>query len=52
MRAIDGDTRMSIQSISKNFVALSLMQLVEDNLISLDDPVVKYLSYFRTKDKQ
>lgn len=49
---IDGDTRMSIQSISKNFVALSVMQLVEEGLISLDDPIVKYLPYFRTKDKQ
>lgn len=48
---IDGETRMSIQSISKNFVALSIMQLVEENVISLDDTVVKYLPYFRTKDK-
>jgi CubicO group peptidase (beta-lactamase class C family) len=51
-RAIDGDTRMSIQSISKNFVALSIMQLVEKKLISLDDPVVNYLPYFRTKNKE
>lgn len=49
---IDGETLMSIQSISKNFMALSMMQLVEKNLISLDDPVVKYLPYFKTKDKQ
>ncbi|MCA1060171.1 beta-lactamase family protein [Rossellomorea aquimaris] len=49
---MDGDTKMSIQSISKNFMALSIMQLVEENLVSLDDPVVQYLPYFRTKDKQ
>ncbi len=49
---IDGDTWMSIQSISKNFMALSIMQLVEKNLISLDHPVVEYLPYFRTKNKQ
>ncbi|MFI8684569.1 serine hydrolase domain-containing protein [Rossellomorea sp. NPDC077527] len=49
---MDGDTKMSIQSISKNFMALSIMQLVEENLVSLDDPVVQYLSYFRTKNKQ
>ncbi len=48
---IDGETLMSIQSISKNFMALSIMQLVEKNLISLDDTVVKYLPYFRTKNK-
>lgn len=49
---IDGETLMSIQSISKNFMALSIMQLVEKNLISLDDAVEKYLPYFRTKNKQ
>ncbi|MGE7979507.1 serine hydrolase domain-containing protein [Psychrobacillus sp. NPDC093200] len=49
---IDGETLMSIQSISKNFMALSIMQLVEKNLISLDDAVVKYLPYFRTNNKQ
>ncbi|MDX8344643.1 serine hydrolase domain-containing protein [Rossellomorea sp. YZS02] len=49
---MDGDTKMSIQSISKNFMALSIMQLVEKNLLSLDDKVVEYLPYFRTKDKQ
>ncbi|TYS81775.1 beta-lactamase family protein [Rossellomorea aquimaris] len=51
-RPIDGDTRMSIQSISKNFMALSIMQLVEKNLIDLDDAVVTYLPYFRTKNKE
>lgn len=51
-RSIDGDTLMSIQSISKNFMALSIMQLVEKNLISLNHTVVKYLPYFRTKNKQ
>ena len=33
-------------------MALSMMQLVEKNLISLDHTVVKYLPYFRTKDKE
>ncbi|WP_342429634.1 serine hydrolase domain-containing protein [Neobacillus sp. FSL H8-0543] len=49
-RSIDGDTVMSIQSISKNFMALSIMQLVEKNLVSLDHPVVNYLPSFRTKN--
>ncbi|MGR3763024.1 serine hydrolase domain-containing protein [Rossellomorea sp. NS-SX7] len=52
MQPIDGDTRMSIQSISKNFMAVSIMQLVEKDLLSLDDAVVHYLPYFRTKNKQ
>ena len=51
-KPIDGDTLMSIQSISKNFMALSIMQLIEKSLLTLDDPVVQYLPYFRTKDKQ
>jgi CubicO group peptidase (beta-lactamase class C family) len=51
-RPIDGNTVMSIQSISKNFMALSIMQLVEKNLISLDHTVVNYLPYFRTKNKE
>lgn len=51
-RGIDGDTLMSIQSISKNFMALSIMKLVEKNLISLDHPVLKYLPYFKTINKE
>jgi CubicO group peptidase (beta-lactamase class C family) len=52
IQPIDGDTVMSIQSISKNFMALSIMQIVEENMVSLDDPVVQLLPYFRTKDKK
>ncbi|MCA1053993.1 beta-lactamase family protein [Rossellomorea aquimaris] len=48
---IDGETRMSIQSISKNFAALSIMKLVDKQLVSLDDPVVNHLPYFRTQVK-
>ncbi|KML33485.1 serine hydrolase domain-containing protein [Rossellomorea marisflavi] len=48
---MDADTLMSIQSISKNFMATSIMQLVEAGSIELDDPVVKHLPYFRTKDR-
>ncbi|MGG4546430.1 serine hydrolase domain-containing protein [Rossellomorea marisflavi] len=48
---MDADTLMSTQSISKNFMATSIMQLVEAGSIELDDPVVKHLPYFRTKDR-
>ncbi|MCR8849344.1 beta-lactamase family protein [Rossellomorea sp. SC111] len=51
-KQMDGDTLMSIQSISKNFMALSIMQLVEKNFLSLDDTVVQFLPYFRTKNKE
>lgn len=37
-------------SITKTFVATSLMQLVEKGRIDLDAPVVRYLPYFRMAD--
>ncbi|MGZ9585166.1 serine hydrolase domain-containing protein [Paenibacillus marinisediminis] len=45
------DTLVSIQSVSKSFAAASIMKLVEDNLVSLDAPLVDYLPYFQTTDK-
>lgn len=37
-------------SITKTFVATSMMQLVEAGKINLDSPVVQYLPYFRLAD--
>src|SRR5262245_32849286 len=39
-------------SITKPFVATSVMQLVEKGKVDLDSPVVKYLSYFRLNDER
>jgi CubicO group peptidase (beta-lactamase class C family) len=39
-------------SITKPFVATSIMQLVENGKIDLDSPVVKYLPYFRIADER
>jgi len=39
-------------SITKPFVATSIMQLVENGKIDLDAPVVKYLPYFRMADER
>ncbi len=39
-------------SVTKPFVATSIMQLVEKGKIDLDAPVVKYLPYFRMKDER
>src|SRR5262247_1376237 len=39
-------------SITKPFVATSVMQLVEKGKIDLDAPVVKYLPYFRLNDER
>ncbi|WP_268753645.1 serine hydrolase domain-containing protein, partial [Aneurinibacillus migulanus] len=46
------DTLMNLQSVSKIILAISIMQLVEKGQIQLDDPVVKYLPYFQTKNKE
>jgi CubicO group peptidase (beta-lactamase class C family) len=39
-------------SITKPFVATSVMQLVENGKVDLDAPIVKYLPYFRLKDER
>ncbi|HEX5734905.1 MAG TPA: serine hydrolase [Blastocatellia bacterium] len=39
-------------SITKPFVATSIMQLWEKGKLDLDAPVVKYLPYFRVKDER
>jgi CubicO group peptidase (beta-lactamase class C family) len=39
-------------SITKTFVATSLMQLVEKGRVDLDAPVVRYLPYFRMADER
>lgn len=37
-------------SVSKPFAATAIMQLVEKKKMSLDDPLIKYLPYFRLDD--
>ena len=39
-------------SVTKTFVATSIMQLWEQGKIDLDAPVAKYLPYFRLKDER
>ncbi|WP_180955213.1 serine hydrolase domain-containing protein [Peribacillus deserti] len=51
-RAMTPDTIMSIQSVSKNFMAVSILQLVEKGQLQLDSPLSTYLPYFRTTDKE
>jgi CubicO group peptidase (beta-lactamase class C family) len=44
------ETLFHMASITKPFVATAIMQLVEQGKVSLDDPVIKHLPYFRLKD--
>ena len=39
-------------SVSKPFVATAIVQLVEQGMLDLDDPVTKFLPYFRLADER
>lgn len=43
---VTADTMFSIASLSKSFTAIAVMQLVEDGVIDLDEPIVTYLPDF------
>ncbi|MEZ4737662.1 MAG: serine hydrolase domain-containing protein [Caldilineaceae bacterium] len=50
-RAVTPQTPFMLNSISKSFVALAIMQLVEQDKIELDAPVQHYLPWFRIADE-
>lgn len=45
---IDGDTRFNIASVSKQFTAVAVLQLVQEGIISLDDPVSQFFPEFES----
>jgi len=45
-------TRNAIGSLTKSFTAMAIMQLEEQGVLSVDDPVIKYLPWFRAADKE
>jgi CubicO group peptidase (beta-lactamase class C family) len=49
-RLVTSSTPFKIGSVSKSFTALAVMQLVDQGLISIDDPVQAYLPWFRVAD--
>ncbi|MGM0446103.1 MAG: serine hydrolase domain-containing protein [Bacillota bacterium] len=44
---LKSSTPIFIGSLSKSLTALGVMQLVEKGLVSLDDPIQKYIPYFK-----
>jgi CubicO group peptidase (beta-lactamase class C family) len=46
-RPVDADTIFHWASITKTFTAIAIMQLRDRGLLSLDDPIVKYLPELR-----
>ncbi len=48
---VDANTNFCLASVSKSFTALAILQLRDQGQLSLDDPVIKYLPWFASKDK-
>ena len=45
---ISGDTHFNIASVSKQFTAVAVLQLVQEGKISLEDPVSQYFPEFES----
>ena len=45
-------TLFHMASITKPFVATSIVQLLEEEKLSLDDPIVEHIPYFEMKDER
>lgn len=52
MAPVTPRTIFCLQSISKCFVACAVIQLVEQGMIQLDEPIVQYLPYFKLSDER
>ncbi len=48
---LNGETIFGLASVTKSFVALSIMQLAEKGDIHLDDPVSRYIPEFTNKNQ-
>ncbi len=48
-KRVTPDTLYSTASVTKLFVGTAIMQLAEQKRINLNDPVIKYLPYFKLK---
>ncbi len=49
---ITTDCTFNVCSISKIYCTVLMMQLVDEGLVNLDDPIIKYLPEFKMKDKR
>lgn len=48
---VDRDSRWFLYSISKSYAAALMLNLVQDGVIALDDPIRKYLPEFETQGR-
>ena len=51
-KELNEDTIFGLASVTKSFTALSIMQLAEKGLISLDDPITKYIPECTNKNQR
>lgn len=51
-KPVTKDSSILIGSLTKSFTALALVQLEEQGKLNLNDPVVKYLPWFKSLDKK
>ncbi len=49
---MDENTIFGLASVTKSFVALSIMQLYEKGVLDLDDPVSKYIPEFTNRNQE
>ena len=49
---IDDNTIFGLASVTKSFVALSIMQLYERGILDLDDPVSRYIPEFTNRNQE
>ena len=46
---LDGDTPLNVASVSKQFTAVAVLQLVQEGKVSLEDPVSKYFPEYESR---
>ncbi|TKH09873.1 beta-lactamase family protein [Bacillus wiedmannii] len=51
-KKVTSKTPFAIGSISKSLSALAIVKLIEDKKLKLEDPVQRYLPWFKLKDRQ
>lgn len=50
--SVNQETNFCLASVSKSFTALAILQLRDQGLLSLDEPVITYIPWFASKDKE
>lgn len=50
-REIDGDTIFGIASVTKSFTTMAILQLEERGILSIDDPISRYVPEFTNRNQ-